>query len=543
VRKDPAALVNPARKKRKTADPGDAPGSAFLRRGKQGVENGGAPGYNRSGPVGSGRKEGRKAVKQSSLRKNFILNALLTLSSFLFPLITFPYVSRVLQPENYGRVNFAASFVAYFNMLAQLGVPTYGIRAAAAARGDRDGLSRTAQELLRLNLLMSALAYLALTLCLLFIPRVGQDWPLLLVFSLTILLNSIGMEWLYQGLEQYAYITVRSVVFKAVALAATFLFVRSEGDYLIYAAVAIFASSASNLLNFFHARRYITLRPLRGCDIRRHLRPAAVFFAMACATTIYASLDEVMLGFMTSNTDVGYYHAAVKVKTILVGIVTALGAVLLPRATYYVEHGLLDEFRRITGRALHFVLLAAAPLSLYFLLFAREGILLLSGSAYANAVLPMQILMPTLLLIGVTNVLGIQILVPTGREKTVLVSEIAGAAVDLVLNALLIPRYAATGAAIGTLAAEAVVLAVQLHALRGELRSAVSGLRPSLLLAALVPACAASLWVKLLGLGSFPALLISAVCFFGVYAAVLLLGGEKLARELWKELLARRKRS
>ena len=482
-------------------------------------------------------------MKQPSLRKNFIWNALLTASSFLFPLITFSYVSRVLLDAGCGKVSFAASFVSYFNMFAQLGIPIYGIRACAAVRDDREALTRTAQELLRLNLLMSLVSYAALGLCVAFLPRISQVRPLCLLYSLTILLNALGMEWLYQALEQYAYITVRSLVFKVIALAATFLLVHSEEDYLIYAAIAIFASSASNLVNFFHARRYISLRPVRGCEFKRHFRAVALFFAMACATTIYASLDEVMLGFMTTDAVVGHYHAAVKVKTILVSMVTALGAVLLPRASYYVEHGLLDEFRRITGKALHFVLLAALPLLLYFILFAREGILVLSGSAFEKAVLPMQILMPTLLLIGVTNVLGIQMLIPLGREKVVMRSEIAGAATDLVLNALLIPRFAATGAAVGTLAAEGVVLLVQAAALRGELRGGLRSFRPLPVLLALALSCAASLWVKLLGLGNFPALLLSAVCFFGVYAAALLLGGEELFRELWGQLIDKLKKT
>lgn len=473
---------------------------------------------------------------QPSLKKNFILNALLALASLLFPLITFRYASRVLLPEGYGRVAFAASFVTYFNMLAQLGIPTYGIRACAALRDDREALTRTVQELLLINLLMGLVAYLALGVCALTIPRVAAVRPLALVFSATILLNAIGMEWLYQALEQYAYITARSVVFKAVALVAMFLLVRRQEDALLYAGVAIFASSASNVLNFAHARRYISLRPVGGYDLRRHWKAVAVFFAMACATTIYASLDEVMLGFMTTDADVGYYHAAVMIKSILVSVVTALGAVLLPRASYYIDHGLVEDFRRVTGKALRFVLLEAAPLMLYFMLYAREGILFLSGGEYLPSVLPMQLLMPTLLLIGLSNVLGIQMLIPLGREKTVLRSEIAGATTDLVLNALLIPRYAATGAAIGTLAAELVVLAVQYGAMRAEVSEILRRLSFPKLVFALGLSCAAGLWVKLLHLGSFAALALSAGCFFAAYLLTLLLTKEELTTELWGQL-------
>ena len=176
---------------------------------------------------------------------------------------------------------------------------------------------------------------------------------------------------------------------------------------------------------------------------------------------------------MTTKEQVGYYDAAVKVKVILVSLVTSLGTVLLPRASYYVEMEMKGEFRRISAKALNFVMLVALPLMIFFMLFAEQSIRFLTGGTlYESATLPMQIIMPTLLFIGITNVLGIQILVPLGREKTVLVSEIVGAVTDLILNVILIPLYGAAGAAIGTLAAEFAVLVVQYIALRSEVRGA-----------------------------------------------------------------------
>lgn len=189
---------------------------------------------------------------------------------------------------------------------------------------------------------------------------------------------------------------------------------------------------------------------------------------MSVATTIYTNLDNVMLGFMTNQTEVGYYDAAVKIKNILVTIVTSLGPVLLPRATYYIEHGQMDEFKRIIKKAYHFVWILGIPVMLYFMIMARESIFLISGQAYEGSILPMQIIMPTVLLIGLTNVLGIQILLPLGKEHLVFISEVAGAVVDLIINAALIPRWGAPGAALGTLAAETVVLIVQVWALRNQ---------------------------------------------------------------------------
>lgn len=478
-------------------------------------------------------------MKQKSIKLNFIMNAILTMSSFLFPLITFPYVSRVLLPVGTGKVSFATSLITYFNMFAMLGIPTYGIRACAKVRDNREELTRTAHELLVINLFMSGLAYIGLAAALLFVPRLREDRILYVLVSLTIILTAIGMEWLYKALEQYTYITIRSIIFKFVALIGMFFLVHEQKDYVIYGGITIFAASASNIMNFINVHKYIDMRSVGGYNLKKHLKPIAVFFAMSCATTIYTNLDTVMLGFMKTDEDVGYYNAAVKIKTILVSIVTSLGTVLLPRASYYIEHGQMDEFRRISRKALHFVFLFASPLMIYFMLFAKEGIYFLSGDAYAGSIVPMQVIMPTLLLIGITNILGIQILVPMGREKVVLYSEIAGAVTDLVLNAVLIPQMASVGAAIGTLAAELVVFLVQLAALRTEIADGFHSIHYGNILIGTAIGTGCSFWIKSLGFGDFLTLFVSAVLFFGLYGLFLLIRKEPLVCEIMQQVLGR----
>lgn len=475
-------------------------------------------------------------AQQKSIKKNFLMNAILTMSSLVFPLITFPYVSRVLGPAGTGAVSFANSFVMYFLMISQLGIPTYGIRACAQVREDKIELSRTVQELVIINLVMSAVMYVLLFLSLATIPRLQSDKTLYLVVSSMILLNAVGMEWMYKGLEEYTYITIRSVIFKALALVFMFLLIHEKEDYVIYGGIAVFAAYASNLVNLVYARKYITMRPVGNYNFRRHFKAVGIFFAMAVATTIYTNLDVVMLGFMTTKVDTGYYDAAVKIKNILVSIVTSLGAVLLPRSSYYVEQGMMDQFREVSRKAIRFVFLFAFPLTLYFILFASEGIFFLSGQQYGGSIRPMQIIMPTLVFIGLSNILGLQILVPTGKEKTVLYSEIAGAVTDLVLNALLIPRFHASGAAMGTVMAELVVLIWQYVALKDEVSSMFQSVPVLPIVTALLAAAAVSLWVKLLGLGFFVTLLISACLFFAGYLAVLLIWKEPFTTDLLRQV-------
>lgn len=480
--------------------------------------------------------------KEKSLKKNFCMNAILTMSQFIFPLITFPYVSRILLAEGTGKVSFATSIISYFAMFAQLGIPTYGIRACAQVRNDKKKLSKTAQEIFIINIIMSILAYIVFFIALCNVPRLKDEKTLLIIVSATIFFNAIGMEWLYKALEQYTYITIRSVIFKFIALIAMFLLIHQQSDYIIYGAISIFASSASNIFNFFNVHKYISLRPVGEYNFKQHLKAVSVFFALSCAATIYVNLDTVMLGFMKTNVDVGYYNVAVKIKTILVSIVTSLGTVLLPRASYYVEHGLKEDFYRITKKAINFVFLVATPLMLYFMFFAKEGIFFLSGNTYGGAIVPMQIIMPTLFFIGLTNIMGMQILVPLGKENIVLYSEIVGAVVDLAINYILIPKHASAGAAIGTLVAEIAVWIVQYIYLRKQIKDAYKNVRYGILILALFLGSIASLWVKKVFSGSFIVLLNSAILFFGVYFIVLTIAKEPLIYQIEEGLLTKLKK-
>ncbi len=485
--------------------------------------------------------------KQASIKVNFILNAILTMSGFLFPLISFPYVSRILKPEGTGKVQFATSVISYFAMFAALGTSTYGVRACAKVRDDKEKLTKTAQEIFYLNIITGAIAYVMLFGTIIAVPKFRNEKMLYFICSLIIFFTAIGMEWMYKALEKYRYITIRSVLFKLIALIAMFLFIHKKGDYKIYAVLTIFASSASGILNFLNARKYISFKRLKHYDFKPHIKALIIFFAMSCATTIYLHLDTVMLGFMIDDTEVGYYNAAVKIKTILVSVVTSLGAVLLPRAAYYVEHNLMDEFRRISAKALNFVWIFAAPLMVYFMIFASEGIYFLSGKDYSEAIIPMIVITPTVMLIGLTNIMGIEILVPTGREKIVLYSEIAGAITDLILNAILIPQLKSTGAAIGTLVAELVVFIYQYIALKGEVGDIFKKMCYWKVALGLLIASGASFWVKLLPLGnsmlhSFIKMAVSAVIFYAAYGIVLLATKEELTRSIWNSVVKKIRR-
>lgn len=344
-------------------------------------------------------------MKKKSIKLNFVMNIILTMSSFIFPLITFPYVSRVLLPVGTGKVSMATSVITYFSMFAQLGIPTYGIRACAKVRDNREKLSKVAQELLIINIIMSMISYMVLIILLFYVPKFRCEKELYVILSFNIILTSIGMEWLYKALEQYTYITVRSVIFKFIALIFMFFLVHKQTDYVIYGGITIFAASASNILNLINAHKFINLKPVGNYNFRRHLKPVLIFFAMSCATTIYTNLDTVMLGFMTTDTD-----------------------------------------------------------------------------------------------------------------------------------ALLIPVYASTGAAIGTLVAEFAVFVVQFYALKDEILNTFRQIHYIKILIALSVGSIVSLWVKILNLECFFSLVISSLLFFGAYGFVLLILKEELFLEIFNTI-------
>ena len=226
-------------------------------------------------------------MKGKSLKLNFVMNAILTMSSIIFPLITFRYVSNILLPDGTGKVSFAISLITYFNMFAQLGIPIYGIRICAMVRDNKEELTRTAHELLVLNFIVGAVSYFVLLLAILFVPKLQEDRALYIIVSSTIFLSAIGMEWLYKALEQYTYIAIRSIIFKLIAMVGMFLLIHQKSDYVVYGGITVFASSAANIINLFHARKYIGFHSVGYYSIPSFKTGADLFRHVLCHDNLY----------------------------------------------------------------------------------------------------------------------------------------------------------------------------------------------------------------------------------------------------------------
>lgn len=477
-------------------------------------------------------------MKTHSIKFNFIMNAILTVSSIIFPLITAPYIFRTLGPVGSGRVDSAAAIITYFMMFASLGIPTYGIRTCAKVRDDKEKLSQTVQELMIINGVSMLLSFTVFLIMLAVVPEFTQERTLLLINSISMVLNVVGVTWFYNAIEQYAYITTCSIVFKIISILMMFLWVKNPEDYIKYGAITVFAGSASYLLNFWNLRKYVSFRKIGRYNFKQHMKPIMVFFATTAAISVYTNLDIVMIRFMKGNAEVGYYTAAIKVKTLLVSLITSLGTVLLPRLSYYIEKGEQEAFHRMVVKAFNFVLLVGLSVTMYFIFMAKESILLLAGEQFAASILPMQILMPAVLFIGLSNITGIQILTPQGEEKKVVYSIVFGAVLDFILNLVLIGKHGASGAAFATLMAELVVLVVQCVYLRKMLGNLVKKISIRENVQAAVMASGGLFLVRqVLTNGTstvwvFVNLVITAVVFFGVYGMMLLVQKEKFAMEM-----------
>lgn len=395
----------------------------------------------------------------TSIKKNFIYNTLNTVTQLLFPLLTFPYASRIMLADGIGQVNFFTSIISYITLFTSIGIPLYAIRESARVRENPQALSRISMEIILLHASLTLLGYLAVFILCLFVPEIKADIPLFLLLSLSVLLNAIGCNWLFQAVEDFKYITIRGLIVKFVAVILLFLFVKTREDLLWYALYTVIGSVGGNVFNLFRMRRYVRLSLFCWSELHplRHLKPSLKIFVLNLIISIYINLDSIMLGFISGATSVGYYTGATKITSILVSVVSSLGAVMLPRLSNLVQKGDNEGFNRLSQKSVDFTMTFATPMFVGLMILAPSLIRLFCGPSYAPSILTLEIISPIILIIGLSGVMGIQVLYPQGRENLVILSTAIGAGVNFMLNCFLIPLYAQNGAAIATLFAESSV--------------------------------------------------------------------------------------
>ena len=468
-----------------------------------------------------------------NIRYNFLMNFILTISNFLFPLITFPYVSRVLGPNGMGISSFAMSIISYFVILATLGSATYGIRACSQVGENKDELSKVTHEIIFINLITMIISYLFLYFCVHFFDGLHENKASIAIASFMILLNVCSVEWFYRGIEKYTYITIVSLLFKLIALVSSFIFIQKTSDYFSFILISVISLSGSGIINLFNIKKYINFKFYNDYNLKKHIKPMLTFFFMSLAISVYTYTDSVLLGLLTNLDEVGFYNVAVRIKGILISIVTSLGVVLLPKLSLYIKKGMMNEFSSLLILSLRFIVALSLPLVIFFIFFAKETILLLSGEQYFNSIPLLQISLVAVIIVGITNILGIQMLVPLGKEKKLFVSVLCGALINVVANFTLIPFLSSVGAAISMVLAEFTILLIQIYFLKKYMFLFMKVNYIKVILSSLISLGVVSIFRNFIFDNNF-LLLCSGSIFFIIYLITLLLLKERILIDVLK---------
>lgn len=391
-----------------------------------------------------------------SVKVNYILNLINTGTQMLFPLITFPYVCRVIEADGIGQINFFQSIISYISLFTCLGIPMYAIREIARDRSDVVQMNRTAMEILLLHSMLTLVGYAIVAILCLTVPQIQVNIPLFLILSLTIFFTAIGCEWFYQGIEDFKYITIRGLIIKTVSVVLLFIFVKSKTDLLYYGCYAVFGVLGGNIFNFFRLRKYIHRENIIFSElhIKRHIKPVLKVFSFSVVTSIYLQLNTVLLGFLKNALAVGYFAAATKVMQMLLTMSACLGSVMMPRASHLIAENKEAEFNRLIQKSYDFTLAIALPMTIGLIFCAPSLITALCGVKFEHSILPSQIIAPIILMVAISNVFGIQVLFPKGKINIVTLCCGIGAVADLILNLCLIPFFSYIGTSIAYLGAE-----------------------------------------------------------------------------------------
>lgn len=393
-----------------------------------------------------------------SLGLNAVLNSLQSLLNLIFPLITFPYISRTLSVDGVGKYNFANSIISYFILLAGLGISVYAVREGAKLRDNREEFSQFASRIFTINFISTIISYIALFLVLLLSTSLQKYNIAILIFSVQIFFTTLGVDWIYTIFEEYSYITARNIIFKIISAALLFIFVRHRDDYLNYIIISVVASTGSYLLNFFHAKKFCDIKLVFKFDWKKYLTPILTIFASTVAIKIYLASDVTMLGFLSDEYTVGIYSTATKIYSIVSVMLSAVTAVAIPRLAMLMGQKRMDEYRKLLKQLINMILIIILPGIMGLFMVSRDVILIIAGEKYLRATLALQITCFAMLGSAMSTIFNQCALMPAKREKKTLISSTTSAVLNIGLNFILIPMFAEVGAAFTTVLAEFMMM-------------------------------------------------------------------------------------
>ena len=395
----------------------------------------------------------------ASVKRNLMYSTVLTMSTYLVPLIVFPYISRVLGVEGIGIVDTVDNMIDYCILFSMMGLTSVGVREIAKNKDNPQSLSQTFTDLFALNLCSTALIAIVFILVVALSPQI-QDYGILIpVGILKLTANLFWIEWLYQGLEEFRYITLRSVILRTLFIFGVFLFVHSTTDVATYYMLFVGISIGNAVCNWYHKRTYLHW-DIRRANIKRYLRPFLLLGVFAMLSAIYAKLSLPVLSFLTDNEEAGNYATATRVYQVIIALISTLTGVMIPRMSVLMKDGQFNLVRQYTHTAFKLLFLFAFPLICFVELFASDIVRLFAGPGFEGAIPCIRIIMLQLIVIGAEKIMVLQLLIPLRKDHTIVMAGMAGVVVWTILTVLLVPRYQSTGTAFVWLAAEAIVLVI-----------------------------------------------------------------------------------
>lgn len=393
-------------------------------------------------------------MKNKSLGINAVLNGIRSVLNLLFPLITFPYISRVLSISGMGIYNFSGTYVNYFILIAGLGISTYAIREGAKYRDNLEKIEKFSDQIFSINIISTLVAYILLAISLIIFKNLNNYISCILIFSIQILFTTIGVEWIYVIYEDYTYITIRSILFKIISLILLFTLVKKSTDYLIYAGITVLASVGSNLLNFVNIKKKIHIKFTKSMNWKRHIRPIMVLFASALAINIYVSSDITILGILKNDYAVGIYGTSVKIYQMIEGLLSAGLTVTIPRLALLWGKKKTKEYNDILFQVISVFEIFVLPVVIGLIMLGQEIVLIIAGNKYLPSVSTLYIISWAIIFSIFNWIFSDCVLIPVKRENIVLKNNIITAVENIALNFLLIPIFSYKGAAISTVIAE-----------------------------------------------------------------------------------------
>ena len=395
-------------------------------------------------------------MEKPSVKKNFLYKSALTLSTYLISFVTFPYVSRVLGVENIGLVGFADNTVGYFLLFATLGINILGTREIASVKDDEQRRSQVFARVLGVNLLFTAIALAAYFVAVAAIPRLHENADLFYIGASKIVATAFLVEWFFSGVENFRYITLRSVAVKLLYVVGVFLFIKEEADYRLYFMMTMGVVVLNALINIVYASQHIRFR-IRDLFSLHYVKDNVTLGIYGIMTSMYMTFNVMYLGMNSDNEQVGYYTTAFKLYTIILGLFSAFANVMMPRMSALYSGGNKEQFFDYINHSFALVVKFIIPLIMCSIVMAPQIVGCLSGAGYEGAVLPMRIIMPAALAVCVAQVLALQIIMPMKHDKVLLRASLCGAVVSLLINLTVVPHLHSVGSAIVLLCSEVVV--------------------------------------------------------------------------------------